>query len=287
MRNQDSTDDDLMPRDPTRVAVIQHSATTDVDKNLTTLALLSREAAAAGASLITWPEAFAYLGRHEGKRALLESLAAPGPILTFCQDLAREMGTDLLLGGFHEKVAGDPSRCYNTSVYLDHEGHILATYRKIHLFDVDIPDGPRLMESRHTAPGDQAVVVTGKPGVLGLSICYDVRFPALYQRLVSLGAMAITVPSAFTQSTGAAHWHALLKARAIECQCYIIAPAQYGEHSARRASYGHSLIVDPWGETLAEIPDGDGYAIATLDPKRVQDVRQQIPSLANQRTFSS
>ena len=196
MRNQDSTDDDLMPRDPTRVAVIQHSATTDVDKNLTTLALLSREAAAAGASLITWPEAFAYLGRHEGKRALLESLAAPGPILTFCQDLAREMGTDLLLGGFHEKVAGDPSRCYNTSVYLDHEGHILATYRKIHLFDVDIPDGPRLMESRHTAPGDQAVVVTGKPGVLGLSICYDVRFPALYQRLVSLGAMAITVPSA-------------------------------------------------------------------------------------------
>jgi predicted amidohydrolase len=190
------------------------------------------------------------------------------------------------LGGFHEAMPGDSERCYNTSVYLNSRGEITAMYRKIHLFDVSIPNGPQLMESKQTGPGDSAVCTASPMGTLGLTICYDVRFPALYQRLVNMGAVALTVPSAFTATTGAAHWHALLRARAIENQSYVIAPAQHGQHSANRASYGHSIIIDPWGEVVAQLPDGDGYAIAEVDPERVVQIRQQVPSLANQRPFT-
>ena len=270
----------------TRVAVVQHNAGTDVEQNLSTLETLSTQAACEGAQLITWAEAFAYLGRHDGKKEILEPLPGGGPILQRCQNLARSLSCDLLLGGFHEAMPGDTERCYNTSVYLNSSGEITAMYRKIHLFDVSIPDGPKLMESKQTGPGDSAVCVASPMGTLGLTICYDVRFAALYQRLVDMGAMALTVPSAFTATTGAAHWHALLRARAIENQSYVIAPAQYGQHSANRASYGHSIIIDPWGEILAELPDGDGYAIAEVDPERVAQIRQQVPSLANQRPFT-
>ena len=270
----------------TRVAVVQHNAGTDVEQNLSTLETLSTQAACEGAQLITWAEAFAYLGRHDGKKEILEPLPGGGPILQRCQNLARSLSCDLLLGGFHEAMPGDTERCYNTSVYLNSSGEITAMYRKIHLFDVSIPDGPHLMESKQTGPGDSAVCVASPMGTLGLTICYDVRFAALYQRLVDMGAIALTVPSAFTATTGAAHWHALLRARAIENQSYVIAPAQYGQHSANRASYGHSIIIDPWGEILAELPDGEGYAIAEVDPERVAQIRQQVPSLANQRPFT-
>ena len=270
----------------TRVAVVQHNASTDVEQNLSTLETLSTQAACEGAQLITWAEAFAYLGRRDGKKEILEPLPGGGPILQRCQNLARSLSCDLLLGGFHEAMPGDTERCYNTSVYLNSSGEITAMYRKIHLFDVSIPNGPQLMESKQTGPGDSAVCVASPMGTLGLTICYDVRFAALYQRLVDMGAMALTVPSAFTETTGAAHWHALLRARAIENQSYVIAPAQYGQHSANRASYGHSTIIDPWGEILAELPDGDGYAIAEVDPERVAQIRQQLPSLANQRPFT-
>ena len=164
----------------------------------------------------------------------------------------------------------DPDR-HNTSVYLNRQGDI-TDVPKIHLFDVSIPDGPQLMESRQTAPGDKAICVPSPMGTLGLTICYDLRFPALYQKLVGMGAVALTVPSAFTATTGAAHWHALLRARAIESQSYVIAPAQHGAHSANRASYGHSIIIDPWGEVVAELPEGDGV-IAEVDPQRVADIR--------------
>lgn len=270
----------------TNVAVVQHNAGTDVEKNLSLLETLSTQAASEGAKLITWPEAFAYLGRHDGKKDILETLPDGGPIMQRCQALAVQLNCELLLGGFHEAMPGDAERCYNTSVYLNSHGQITAMYRKIHLFDVSIPNGPQLMESKQTGPGNEAVCVDSPMGTLGLSVCYDIRFPALYQRLVDMGAIALTVPSAFTATTGAAHWHALLRARAIENQSYVIAPAQYGAHSANRASYGHSIIIDPWGEVRAELPEGDGYVIAAVDPERVAEVRRQVPSLANQRPFT-
>ena len=269
-----------------KVACVQHCAGTDVEQNLTTLEGLSRQAAAEGADVICWAEAFAYLGRHEGKREILEPLPEGGPILKRCQALARELGTELLLGGFHEAIPSDPERCFNTSVYLDSAGEIRATYRKIHLFDVDIQDGPSLRESKQTAPGNAAVVCPTVFGQLGLTVCYDVRFPALYQRLADLGAIAMSVPSAFTATTGAMHWHALLRARAIETQSYVIAPAQHGQHSKHRASYGHSLIADPWGKVIAELPDGDCYVVADVDAAAVTKVRTEIPSLANRQPFT-
>lgn len=269
----------------TRVAVVQHCAGPDVLSNLSTLTSLSRKARNDGAEVICWAEAFAYLGRHDGKREILEPLPQGGPILHACRSLARELDCELLLGGFHEAIPDDPERCYNTSVYLDRSGDVKATYRKIHLFDVDLTDGPSLQESKQTAPGHQMVSAETMFGLLGLTICYDVRFPLLYQGLVDRGAIAISVPSAFTATTGVLHWHTLLRARAIEAQCYIIAPAQYGQHSKNRASYGHSLIVDPWGKIVAEIDDGDGYAIAEIDPSVVVRVRRELPSLSNRQPF--
>ncbi len=270
----------------TAVAIIQHCATEDVETNLRCLETLTRAAADQGAVVICWAEAFAYLGRHAGKKEILEPLPDGGPILNRCQQLAQSLGTELLLGGFHEAMPQDLDRCYNTSVYLDSNGNIVSTYRKIHLFDVDIENGPSLQESKRTAPGEVAVIADTAFGSLGLTVCYDVRFPALYQRLIDMGAIAVSVPSAFTATTGAMHWHPLLQARAIETQSYVIAPAQHGQHSKHRASFGHSLIIDPWGTIMAEISDGDGFAIANIDPARVAQVRQEIPSLANRQPFA-
>lgn len=269
----------------TKVAVVQHCATADVAANLTRLAELTGEAASRGAQIVCWAEAFAYLGAHAGKKEILEPLPAGGPILEQCQLLAQTHGIELLLGGFHEAMPNDDERCFNTSVFLDAHGAVKATYRKIHLFDVDIPNGPQLRESKQTAGGSEVVLVDSRCGMLGLSICYDVRFPPLYQALVDRGAVAITIPSAFTATTGAAHWHVLLRARAIENQCYVIAPAQHGQHSKHRASYGHSMIINPWGEVIAEIDTGDGFAIANIDASEVARVRQELPSLANRQPF--
>ena len=268
-----------------KVAVVQHCATTDVASNLACLERLTRAAAADGAEVVCWAEAFAYLGPHAGKREILEALPQGGPILERASALAQSLNIELLLGGFHEAMPEDPERCYNTSVYLSAAGLVQATYRKIHLFDVNIPDGPQLQESRQTAAGAQTVVTQTRMGPLGLTVCYDVRFPTLYQHLVDAGAQVIAVPSAFTKATGAAHWHVLLRARAIENQCYIVAPAQHGQHSKNRASYGHSLIINPWGEVIAEVAAGDGYAIADIDLGEVQRIRQELPSLANRRPF--
>jgi predicted amidohydrolase len=268
-----------------KVAVVQHCATTDVEKNLATLESLSQQAASEGADVITWPEAFAYLGRHDGKREILEALPDGGPIFHRCTQLAQRLNCELLLGGFHES-SPNSDKCFNTSVYLGQDGTIKAMYRKIHLFDVNIKDGPTLQESRQTEAGELAVVVDASFGRMGLTVCYDVRFPMLYQNLADQGAIAMSVPSAFTATTGALHWHTLLKARAIETQSYVIAPAQHGQHSKHRASYGHSLIVDPWGRVVAELADGDGYVIAEVDPEQALQVRSEIPSLANRRHFT-
>ena len=260
-----------------------------MEANLTTTAKLVAEAGAQGAEVVMVPEAFAFLGPEKVKRELLEPLpkepaGAAGPILERCREMARAQACDLILGGFHEDC-GDPEKCFNTCIHLAADGRIEAIYRKIHLFDVALADGTQLRESARTLAGDQAVTTDLAFGKLGLSVCYDLRFPYLYQRLVDQGAVALTVPSAFTATTGAAHWHVLLRARAIECQCYVIAPAQHGHNWGKRYSYGHSLIIDPWGEIVAEQADGDGVVVADIDPEQVAKVRSQLPSLDHRRSL--
>jgi len=276
----------------TRVALAQLSATEDVPANLTTAEALVREGRDGGAGLVLLPEAFAYIGNDAGKRAILEPLdgSAPAPILDRFRALAVELDVDILLGGHHEAPPAGPGttgRSFNTCVYIDADGNIRTSYRKIHLFDVALNDGTVLKESDRTLAGEHPVTTETPFGTLGLTICYDLRFPYLFQRLVDLGAIAISVPSAFTASTGAAHWHTLLRARAIETQCYVLAPAQHGQHNAKRRSYGHSLVVDPWGEVIAELADGDGVLLADIDPSRVASVRRQLPSLEHRKGLSA
>jgi predicted amidohydrolase len=272
-----------MPR-PTQVAAIQLCAGPDVRRNLDTLSALSLAAANAGAEAIFVPEAFAFLGPDEEKQKIVEPLPQGGPILERCRELAVTTGCDLVLGGFHER-SDTPGKAWNTCVHLSKHGEIVTMYRKIHLFDVALADGTTLAESARTLPGGETVTTVMPFGILGLSICYDVRFPYVYQDLVDKGAIALTVPSAFTATTGKAHWHVLLRARAIEAQCYVIAPAQHGNNWGRRQSYGHSLIIDPWGEIISELADGDGYIIGAIDPAEVARVRSQLPSLQHRRTL--
>lgn len=272
---------------PTRVAVAQLCATPDVAANLATMDRLVERARGEGAEAVLIPEAFAFLGPEKLKRTILEHLpqdpmGSGGPILEHCRDTARRAGCDLVLGGFHEDAA-DPDKSYNTCVHLGSDGAIRARYRKVHLFDVSLSDGTQLRESARTLAGDETVTTELPFGTLGLSVCYDLRFAYLYQALVDQGAIALTVPSAFTATTGAAHWHVMLRARAIECQSYVLAPAQHGHNWGKRHSYGHSLIIDPWGEIIAECHDGDGVAVADIDPARVDQVRRELPSLRHRR----
>jgi len=265
-----------------------------VAANLDAASRLTKAAADAGAEVVFLPEAFAFLGPEREKQRILEPLPLsgagsaeksafePGPILQHCQALARETTCHLILGGFHEKSA-DPDKSYNTCVHLTPEGRAAATYRKIHLFDISLADGTELRESARTLPGCEPVTAELPFGRLGLSVCYDIRFPYLYQALVDRGAIAMSVPSAFTRPTGSAHWHVLLRARAIECQSYVIAPAQHGHNWGKRSSYGHSLIIDPWGRVLAELEHGDGFIIADVNPAEVRRIRRELPSLEHRR----
>ena len=243
--------------------------------------------------LVALPECFSFLGRGEGdKLAIAESLDgdgngngngngnARGPILDLLRDAATRHGIHVLGGGTPELVVGDAKRTYNTAVLVGPSGDLVARYRKIHLFDVDIPGGATLRESDATAGGDSLVVVDIEGAKVGLSICYDVRFPELYRALVcDRGAEVLMVPAAFTAHTGAAHWHLMLRARAVEDQAWVVAPAQWGKHNEKRESYGHTLIADPWGTVVGEQADGDGVVVATLDGDTVAKRRQQIPCL--------
>ena len=258
------------------------TSTENVERNLSTALGLSREAISDGAQLVVLPECFAFLGPEEGKLPLAEALPAGGPILKRFAELARETGTELVLGGFWE-CGAEAAKVRNACVHLDGTGEVRAVYRKIHLFDVDLPDGTKLEESETVEAGAQPVVTDAVCGKLGLSVCYDVRFPELYRRLVDQGATVLAVPAAFTLTTGKDHWHVLLRARAIESQCYVIAAAQYGHHYGQRRSYGHALISDPWGCVLAECGDAEGYALATLDTEVVRSVRAAVPSLQHRR----
>ena len=262
---------------PFLAACVQLRSTEDVEANLRSLETLVARAARAGAALIATPENTPLLGTPAAKLASAE--AAGGPMEQRLAALAAHHGVHLLVGSLGEQVAPGGARCYNTSLLYAPDGRELARYRKLHLFDIDVPGGPRFMESAHIAPGEAVVVADTALGRIGLSICYDLRFPELYRALVDRGAEILVVPSAFTAATGKDHWHVLTRARAIESQAWLLAPAQEGRHDARgdRQSYGHSLIVDPWGVVVAECGEGPGIALAEIDLGRVAAVRAAMP----------
>jgi predicted amidohydrolase len=267
------------------VAAVQLTSTEDVGSNLDRAAALVRRAASAGAQLIGLPENFAYLGSDRDHRlSLAEPLKpdASGPILTAMQALARETGAWLLLGGFPEQASGEGRIC-NTSILLRGDGSIAATYRKIHLFDVDVPGGMSFRESETVEAGESPQVADTPWGKLGLTICYDLRFPELYRVLAARGARIVSVPSAFTMETGKDHWNVLLRARAIENQVYLFAPAQFGHHGGKRRSWGHAMVIDPWGAVLAECGDHEGFALASLDFEYQDKVRRNLPALTHRR----
>lgn len=271
------------------VAAAQMNSQDDVAKNLAQAGELVAEAAAAGATLALLPENFAFMGEEADKRALAESVAAEpapgeGPIVAALRSLARRHGLHLVAGGMPER-SEDPARPWNTSVVLDPAGHVVARYRKIHLFDVNVGDGASYRESASTSPG-AAAVVAPLPGLkLGLSVCYDVRFPELYRRLADLGAELATVPAAFTLMTGKDHWHVLLRARAIESQMWVLAAGQCGEHPRGRRTYGKSCLIDPWGDVVAQASDGVGLALGRVDLAQLARVRASLPCLAHRRAI--
>lgn len=265
------------------VGLIQMCSTTDVAANLLSAERLVQDAADAGARTVMLPEAFAIVSGARARIAVAESLEGGGPILDRCRALAQRAQVDLVLGGFPE--ACDTSRSYNTLVHLAADGSIRHRYRKLHLFDVQLGDGTVLAESRSTAAGEAIAVADLPCGPTGLTICYDMRFPALYQALVDAGAEVLVAPSAFTATTGRAHWHLLLRARAVECQCWMLAAAQIGDHGAGRRSYGHALAVDPWGEVKLDLGDGIGFGLVEVDLAEVARVRRELPSLTHRRTI--
>lgn len=267
------------------VACVQTNSGPEVGPNLETAAVLVRTARDRGADLITLPENVALL---EPRRARLLEKAEPETshaALAAFRDLARETGAWILVGSLAVKLSAD--KIANRGFLIDSAGDIAARYDKIHMFDVTLPSGESYRESSTFAPGSAAVLVATPWGKLGLSICYDVRFAALYRVLAENGADLITVPSAFTRTTGQAHWHVLLRARAIETGCFVIAPAQCGTHAEGRQTYGHSLIVDPWGEVLADGGDAVGVVTARIDTARVAEVRRMVPSLAHGRPIAA
>ncbi|MCB9777190.1 MAG: carbon-nitrogen hydrolase family protein [Alphaproteobacteria bacterium] len=270
------------------VACVQLNGSSDVERNLAATERLVRRAAAAGAVLVATPEATTYLGPHARKVALAEPV--DGPTHRRLGALAAELGIHLLVGSVAERHP-DPAvaqeRAYNTSLLFDDRGTLVASYRKLHLFDVDLASagGVTFAESERTVHGDGLVVAPTPLGPLGLSICFDLRFPELYAALHARGARLLAVPSAFTERTGRDHWHVLLRARAIETQSWVLAPGQWGPHDDQglRRSYGHSLIVDPWGTVVAECGDGEGICLAEVDPEVVTEVRARIPMDGNRR----
>ncbi|BCJ63847.1 carbon-nitrogen hydrolase family protein [Polymorphospora rubra] len=262
-----------------RVAVCQLNARDEPQENLKTAHELLRRAAAAGADLAVLPEYVDYLG--PGARQP-EPQPVDGEFGTFFANAARELGMWVLAGSFHE-VGPDPEHTYNTSLVFDRSGALAATYRKIHLYDVEIPGRVSYLESAGVAPGTEPVVADVEGVRVGLSICYDLRFPELYRRLAIAGAEILVVPAAFMMHTGRDHWEILLRARAIENQCYVVAAGQIGDHDPGRTCFGRSMVVDPWGTVLGQAPDAVGVTVVDVDLDRLRRIRAELPSLANRR----
>lgn len=263
-----------------RAAAVQLTSTADTARNLETADRLVRAAARDGASLVVLPEKWSALGPLDVLRAGAQPL--DGPALTWARAIAGELGIDLVAGSVSERVEGR-EKLANTSVHVGPDGRDRAVYRKAHMFDVEV-DGTVFHESAGEEPGDGLVVSTAAGGVeVGLSVCYDLRFPELYRALAVAGARVLTVPSAFTYATTRDHWEVLLRARAIEDQCFVVAANQIGEHAPGLRTGGRSMIVDPWGVVLAVAPDTETHVVAELDLRAQERIRTQLPSLAHRR----
>lgn len=266
------------------VAVAQLNSQDDLAANLARAKHWIGRAAEGGAKLVVLPENFAFMGEEAAKREIAERIdrAHPGPIVGALAEAAAAHRIWVIGGGMPERSA-DPARPYNTSVVVDANGGVVSTYRKVHLFDVSLPDGTSACETAATTPGSEAVTTEVLGVRVGLSICYDLRFPELYRRLIDQGARVITVPAAFTLTTGKDHWHPLLRARAIESQAYVLAPGQNGKHPRGRQTYGKSVVIDPWGEVVAQCSEGEGVAVARLDFEYQDRVRSSLPSLLHRK----
>lgn len=255
----------------------------DVQANLHLADGLIGEAAADGCQLVLLPENFAMMPEKGRDKARYAEETSGGPIQEFLSDTARRNGL-WVVGGSMPLASPEAERVYGACPVYDPDGEQQAMYRKIHLFDVTLPDGTEsYQESWSMYPGDEPATVDTPAGRIGLTICYDVRFPELFRNLVDDGATIFTVPAAFTKVTGTAHWSTLLRARAIENLAYVVAAGQYGEHPDNRATYGHSMIIDPWGEVLAERADGNCFVAADIDPGLPAKLRGEFPALSNRR----
>jgi predicted amidohydrolase len=273
-----------------RIAIVQLNCQDDVDQNLGVIARFAGRARDDRASAMFLPENCLFMGDPAKRIAVSEPLpelhrAPVSPALACLSELARSHQMHIFAGGV-PLYGVERYRPFNTHILFGPDGTVVATYRKLHLYDVDLADGTHLRESDATSPGDiDQDIVTAKIGefTFGFSICYDVRCPEIYRRLVDRGADVLLVPAAFTVMTGKDHWHVLLRARAIESQSYVIASAQWGQHPRGRSTYGKSVLIDPWGDVIAQAPDGVSMCIADLDPARVTAVRNELPSLRHRR----
>ncbi len=262
-----------------KVALVQITSTKDRSNNLEKALSFIDEAADNKADIVAFPENFLLLG--EKKDYLNTAETIPGPHVDIFKEKARQQKISILMGSLYEQIPGNSNKAYNTSVLIDKQGKIVATYRKIHLFDVSLKDVV-LCESELVEPGKEYTVADHEIGKIGLTICYDVRFPNLYQNLTREGATIVFVPAAFTVPTGKAHWINLLRTRAIENQIYIAAPAQYGKHSATRESFGSTVFIDPWGEVKSILPEGEGIIYGEIDHAHLENIRKRMPVQAHQ-----
>jgi predicted amidohydrolase len=261
-------------------AAIQMLASDDKAANLAEAARWVRQSAGAGAKLVALPEVFIWRGDKRSERAAAEPI--PGPASTAMAVLARELGIYLLAGSILEEIPGS-AKAFNTSLLFDPSGKLIATYRKIHLFDVELANKVSARESETRAAGDTVVIAETELCTMGLSVCYDLRFAELYRQLAQRQADLIFVPSAFTAYTGKAHWEPLLRARAIENQVYVIAPNQFGKNPRSFETHGHSMIVDPWGEIVSVLADGPGFITAEVDLDYLSQVRRELPCLTHRK----
>ena len=265
-------------------ACVQMNTGDDLEANIADAMAGIREAARTGAGFVATPENTTMIVKGRAATLAKALPEAEHPAMTAFASLAEELGIWLLIGSLTVKLNAE--KAANRSLLFAPDGGLAARYDKIHMFDVDIPDGQSYRESSTFRPGGETALVELPWGKLGMTVCYDMRFPTLYRAYAQAGARFLTVPSAFTRFTGEAHWHVLLRARAIETGCFVIAPAQCGTHAGGRQTYGHSLIVAPWGEVLADGGTDPGVVTAEIDPARVTEARRMVPSLAGDRTFS-